>query len=151
MPQIMKPRWTCKTRKRMRSPRHTSTLPLPILRNGPEICTPTCLHNGPMAAVSEKVSGTQRDSSLLVTIVDVSDTYSQSLQLENPSAQVTDVSRKENFNTDCFPLQLSVTQCLDNVTTFLNSYLLLEQTNSVGVCLCYGGGRLALLRMHAEW
>jgi transcription initiation factor TFIIH subunit 3 len=75
-----------------------------------------------MAAGPETASGAQREANLLVTVVEVSDAFSQSLQFENPAQQLT------------------VSQCLDNVTTFLNSYLLLQQTNSVAVCLCYPGG-----------
>ena len=38
-------------------------------------------------------------------------------------------------------LQLPVSQCLDDVVTFLNSYLLLSHDNHVAVCLCHQAGR----------
>ena len=40
---------------------------------------------GPMAAGPDTV---QREANLLVTVIDVSDAFSQSLQLENPAHQV---------------------------------------------------------------
>ena len=98
-----------------------------------------------MAAGPETASGAQREANLLVTVVEVSDAFSESLQLENPAQQVErcmEVSVLLSLLAkSMLLLQLTVSQCLDNVTTFLNSYLLLQQTNSVGVCLCYPGGR----------
>ena len=38
-------------------------------------------------------------------------------------------------------LQLPVSQCLDDVVTFLNSYLLLSHDNHVAVCLCHQARR----------
>ena len=93
-----------------------------------------------MAAGPES-SGVQREARVLVTLLDLSEALSQSLRLESPAQQVE--SGRWNPLPMLLPLclQLSVGQCLDNVTTFLNSYLLLQQTNSVGVCLAHQGGR----------
>ena len=104
-----------------------------------------------MAGAGAEAAGAQREAHLLVTLLDLSDAFSRSLQLENPAQQV--------WNSALYALvvlcslwvytvthfrQLTVAQCLDSVTTFVNSYLLLEENNSVGVCISHSGGRLDL-------
>ena len=41
-----------------------------------------------MAAGPETASGAQREANLLVTVVEISDAFSESLQFENPAQQV---------------------------------------------------------------
>ena len=112
-----------------------------------------------MATGTSSVTGGDRETSLLVTVVDVSDAFFPSAQPASPAQQVTGALRTagthRGVNLATFsdsPVsyiivatsirsQLTVSRCLDDVTTFLNSYLLLRQSNSVAVCLCHQGGR----------
>lgn len=116
--------------------------------------THTHAHNGSMAAGGSAAeaasSGLQRETNLLVTLLDISDAFSESLQLEDVSQQVHKPSqfRDPLEITLVVVLQLSVGQCLDSVTTFLNSYLLLNQANNVGVCLSHQGGRYNSYHRH---
>ena len=71
---------------------------------GPGKLKPTCrrMHNaGSMAAGPETSSGVQREANLLVTLLDLSDSFSRSLQLENPAQQVDKVPKCRHTRSVC--------------------------------------------------
>lgn len=48
--------------------------------------------------------------------------------------------RQPSFMLLCLFTQLPISQCFDDVMTFLNSYQLLSHDNRVAVCLCHQAG-----------
>lgn len=48
--------------------------------------------------------------------------------------------RQPSFMLLCLFTQLPISQCFDDVMTFLNSYQLLNHDNRVAVCLCHQAG-----------
>ena len=90
-------------------------------------------------------SGSAQEN-LLVVVVDVSHTFVQSSSAGDSTQRVILTNKHTHTVSDVrcllvFVLQLPVSQCLDDVVTFLNSFLLLSHDNRVAVCLCHQAGR----------